>query len=155
MDGSKLVARVKSLGVLGSRSAGPAFRASVVTSSAIGAAAGAGAATGGHTLFAWSLLVLTVLLEVAGTTCMKLSNGFENLVPSVLVFVTYGACFTCLTYAMKFWQVSTAYALWSGLGTALTALIGVVVFREPMSWMKFASLSLIIAGVVGLNMAGR
>jgi small multidrug resistance pump len=55
---------------------------------------------------------------------MKLSNGFENLVPSVLVFVTYGACFTCLTYAMKFWQVSTAYALWSGLGTALTALIG-------------------------------
>ena len=44
-------------------------------------------------------------VQVSGTTCMKLSNGFERVVPSIFVFVSYLACFTCLTYAMKFWQV--------------------------------------------------
>jgi small multidrug resistance pump len=64
---------------------------------------------------------------------MKLSNGFERVVPSIFVFVSYLLCFTCLTYAMKFWQVSTAYALWSGLGTALTAVIGYVLRRDAIA----------------------
>mmetsp|Transcript_29828 Transcript_29828/g.41242 ORF Transcript_29828/g.41242 Transcript_29828/m.41242 type:complete len:247 (-) Transcript_29828:236-976(-) len=142
--------------IVRTRSAGPFGRTSLA---AAGVGAGASAAAvgpqGSDTLFAWALLALTILLEVSGTTCMKLSNGFERVVPSIFVFVSYMACFSCLTYAMKFWQVSTAYALWSGLGTALTAVIGVIVFKEPMNIMKFTSLSFIVLGVIGLNLAPR
>jgi len=139
------------------RAGAPAIaRVTTMTASAAASGAGSGAPVlYTKTVFAWALLALTILLEVSGTTCMKLSNGFEHVVPSIFVFVSYLACFSCLTYAMKFWQVSTAYALWSGLGTALTAVIGVLVFKEPMSLMKFTSLMFIVLGVIGLNLAGH
>lgn len=102
----------------------------------------------------WLLLAGAILFEVAGTTAMKLSEGFTRLLPSALLVVCYAFSFGALTLALKKIDVSVAYAIWSGLGTALIALIGVLVFREPVNAMKIASLALIIAGVVGLNLAG-
>jgi small multidrug resistance pump len=103
---------------------------------------------------AWLMLVGAILFEVAGTTCMKLSDGFTRPLPSVLIFVFYGVAFTLLTLALKRIDVSVAYAVWSAIGTAVIAGIGIVWFKEPFTALKVASLLLIIAGVVGLNLGG-
>ena len=101
----------------------------------------------------WLLLVSAIALEVAGTTSMKLSQGFTRLVPSVLLFVCYVASFVALTLALKKIEVSVAYAVWAGVGTALVAVIGVVYFREELTALKLISLLFIIVGVVGLNLS--
>ena len=102
----------------------------------------------------WLYLILAILLEVSGTTCMKLSEGFTRLVPSTLLFVFYSLSFVMMTLALKRIDVSVAYAIWSGMGTALIATIGVLWFKEPITALKLISLVLIIAGVVGLNLSG-
>ncbi|HXF40031.1 MAG TPA: multidrug efflux SMR transporter [Blastocatellia bacterium] len=102
----------------------------------------------------WIYLALAILLEVAGTTCMKLSDGFTKMVPSILLFVFYTLSFGMLTLALKRIDVSVAYAVWSGVGTALIGTIGVLWFKEPMTALKLISLALIIVGVVGLNLGG-
>lgn len=102
----------------------------------------------------WLYLVLAILLEVSGTTCMKLSEGFTKIVPSILLFVFYTLSFCMLTLALKKIDVSVAYAVWSGVGTALITTIGVLWFKEPATAMKLISLGLIIIGVVGLNLSG-
>ena len=103
---------------------------------------------------AWLLLMAAIVCEVVGTTSMKLSDGFKKPVPSILLFVFYGLSFTCLTFVLRKLDVSVAYAIWSALGTALIAAIGIVVFRESLTPLKVASLIAIIAGVVGLNLSG-
>jgi small multidrug resistance pump len=100
---------------------------------------------------AWALLLAAIVLEVCGTTCMKISAGFTKLVPSVLLFVFYVAAFTCLTFAVKTINISTAYAIWAGLGTALIAVIGFWYFDDPVTPLKIGCIVLIIVGVVGLN----
>ena len=102
----------------------------------------------------WFILAGAIALEVAGTTSMKLSEGFTKLVPSVLLFVFYAASFVALTLALKKIEVSVAYAVWSGVGTALIAAIGILYFREAATVLKFISILLIIVGVVGLNLSG-
>ncbi|BCL39503.1 DMT family transporter [Nostoc sp. MS1] len=96
-------------------------------------------------------LLVAILFEVSGTTCMKLSDGFNKLMPSVLIFVFYGLCFTFQTLSLKNIDISIAYSVWSGLGTALIATIGLIWFGESMTLVKFMSLILIIVGVVGIN----
>lgn len=100
----------------------------------------------------WILLVAAILFEVAGTTSMKLSAGFTKIIPSVLIFVFYVLAFGALTLTLKKLDVSVVYAIWSGLGTALVSVIGIVFFRESVNAAKIASICLIIAGVVGLNL---
>ncbi len=102
----------------------------------------------------WFFLACAIILEVAGTTSMKFSEGFTKLVPSVLIFLFYAASFAGLTLALRKIEISIAYAVWSGVGTALIAAIGMVYFREPATGLKFISILLIIAGVVGLNFSG-
>lgn len=102
----------------------------------------------------WLLLAVAIALEVAGTTSMKLSDGFTKPWPSALIFVFYAASFTTLTYALKTIDVSVAYAVWSGVGTILIASIGIVYFHEEATALKFVSIFLIVAGVVGLNLGG-
>jgi len=99
----------------------------------------------------WLFLASAILFEVAGTTSMKLSHGFTRLTPSVLIFVFYAISFISLTYAVKKIDVSVSYAIWSGVGTALIAMIGVYYFKESMTTLKFFSIILIILGVIGLN----
>ncbi len=102
----------------------------------------------------WFFLFSAIILEVAGTTSMKLSHGFTKPVPSVLMFVFYISCFAVLNLALKKIDVSVAYAIWSGFGTALIAVIGIMAFHESASLLKFGSIALIIIGVIGLNMSG-
>ena len=98
-------------------------------------------------------LAMAIVLEVAGTTCMKLSEGFTRLVPSVLVFVLYMVSFALMILALKKMELGVVYAIWSGAGTALIALIGILWFQESVSLMKIVSIGFIVLGVVGLRMS--
>jgi len=102
----------------------------------------------------WFLLALAIILEVAGTTCMKLSGGFKEVVPTVLVFVFYGLSFTAFIYALKTIDLSITYAIWAGLGLALIAAIGVLYFKEPVTVQRMVFIGLILIGVIGLSLSG-
>lgn len=101
------------------------------------------------------LLLLAILFEVCGTTCMKLSEGFSKLILSVLIFVFYAISFFFFTLALKGLDVSIAYAIWAGLGTALITAVGIFWFREPASALKLISLVVVVAGVIGLHLSDR
>ena len=100
----------------------------------------------------WVLLVVAILLEVAGTTNMKLSEGFSKLVPSVLVIFFYALSIIALTFAVNRLDVSVAYAVWSGMGTALVAMIGLWFFQESITSIKLVALGLIVVGVAMLHL---
>ena len=104
---------------------------------------------------AWAVLGGAILLEVAGTTCMRLSEGFTRLTPSVLIFVFYALSFALNTLVIRVLGLSVVYGVWSGVGTVLTALIGVYYFKEPATAIKLVSIGLIIIGVMGLHSASR
>ena len=101
-----------------------------------------------------SYLIIAIIFEVAGTTCMKLSHGFTKVVPSVLMIILYLLSLGSLTFALKKMDVSIAYAIWAGLGTALIVTVGILWFKEPVTALKIISLGLIIIGVIGLNISG-
>jgi len=100
-------------------------------------------------------LLLAILAEVAGTTCVKLSEGYTRLLPSALILVFYGLSLGFLGLALKKVDLSLAYAIWSGLGIAFIASVGVLWFREPVTAVKVVSLGLIVVGVAGLNLGGE
>lgn len=102
----------------------------------------------------WLLLAVAIVLEVLGTTSMKLSEGFARPVYSLLMVVFYALSFVALALVLKQIDVSVAYAVWSGLGMALVAALGVLAFGEPLTAVKALALLLIVAGVVMLNLAG-
>lgn len=102
----------------------------------------------------WLFLAGAILTEVCGTVSMKLSDGFEHTVYSVLVYVCYGISFYLLAMALKSIDIGIAYAIWAAVGTALIAVIGVAFFSEGVNAVKVISLAAIIAGVVGLNLSG-
>jgi len=102
----------------------------------------------------WLYLLIAILTEVVGTTLMKVSQGLTRLVPSVLMFLLYGISFAFMALALKRIEVSIAYAVWSGLGTALIAAIGIVWFRESFNIPKLVGIVLIIVGVILLNLKG-
>jgi small multidrug resistance pump len=102
----------------------------------------------------WLFLAGAIALEICGTTCMKLSAGFTRTLPSVLLFAFYAGSFTLFTYALRSIEVGVAYAVWSGVGTAAIAAIGIVFLGESATWAKALWLAVIIVGVVGLRMSG-
>jgi small multidrug resistance pump len=103
----------------------------------------------------WLALAGAIVLEVAGTTSMKLSAGFTRTLPSIMLFVFYGLSFTLMAIAVKKIDMSVSYAIWSGVGTALIALIGIGWFKESWSLLRAVSIGLIIVGVLGLNAGAR
>ncbi|MDA7026704.1 multidrug efflux SMR transporter [Bacillus sp. CLL-7-23] len=99
----------------------------------------------------WLYLLLAILFETAGTIVMKLSNGFSKLVPSFLLLVFYVASLIFLTLTLKTMDISIAYAVWSGMGIVFISIIGFFYFNESISLIKVVAITLIIAGVVMLN----
>ncbi len=104
---------------------------------------------------AWALLALAIAFEVAGTTCMRLSESFTRLTPSILIFVFYALSFALNTLIIRTLGLSVVYAVWSGVGTVLTAIIGIWYFKEPATALKMVSTGLIVIGVLGLHGASR
>ena len=101
----------------------------------------------------WLYLFIAIIMEVAGTTCMKLSDGFSKTVPSVSIFIFYGLSFTFLTLALKALPIGITYAVWAAAGTALITMVGIAWFGESINLLQLFSLVLIIIGVAGLHLS--
>jgi quaternary ammonium compound-resistance protein SugE len=102
---------------------------------------------------AWVLLVVAGLLEVGWAIGLKYTEGFSRLWPSVFTIVAMALSVILLAVAMKSLPVGTSYAVWVGIGAVGTALLGMVLFGEPATVGRLASLGLIVAGIVGLKLA--
>jgi small multidrug resistance pump len=100
------------------------------------------------------LLAIAIATEVAATVSLRYSDGFTKPLPSALTVAGYVLSFYLLALVLRDISVSTTYAIWAGVGTATVALIGMTVLGEPATAIKLASIALIIAGVVGLNLSG-
>jgi small multidrug resistance pump len=104
---------------------------------------------------AWIFLTGAIASEVVATASLKLSNGLTRPAPSVVVAVGYLLSFVLLAQALKLQlQVSIAYAIWSGVGTAAITVIGILLLNEPLTAGKALGIALVIGGVVTLNLAG-
>jgi small multidrug resistance pump len=106
-------------------------------------------------MMAWVYLVLAILFEVTGTTSMKFSEGFQNFVPTVVIFVCYGISIAFLTMAVRTIDISVAYAIWSAVGMVIISAIGFFWFNEPATAWKMISIGIIIIGVVSLQLSDR
>jgi small multidrug resistance pump len=104
---------------------------------------------------AWFVLGIAILMEVGGTTSMRLAEGFTRLAPSVMMVVFYAMSFALNTMVIRVLGLSVTYGVWSGVGTVLTAMIGIFYFKEPATAVKMVSIGLIVIGVMGLHSATR
>jgi small multidrug resistance pump len=104
---------------------------------------------------AWAYLSLAILAEVIATSALKASSGFSQLWPSIIVVTGYGIAFYCLSLALRSVPLGIAYAIWSGAGTALIALIGVVLYKQKLDAAAICGIGLIVAGVLVLNLFSR
>jgi len=103
---------------------------------------------------AWLFLAAAILLEVFATVQLKLSDGFTRFDSSFSTVVLFSLSLVCAAIAFKKIDISLAYALWSGLGTVGIIAVGILYFDEPSSMMKLGFVSLILIGVIGLNLFG-
>jgi len=100
-------------------------------------------------------LAAAIVLEICGTTALKLSQGFTQIGPAGIVVLCYAASFALLSLALRGIDLSVAYAVWSGVGTAIVAAIGIGWFGESAGAWKLLSLALIVSGVAGLHLSSR
>jgi len=100
-------------------------------------------------------LLIAIIAEVVATSSLKASQGFTRLIPSLVVILGYGAAFYFLSLSLKGIGVGVAYALWSGIGIVLLAVIGLVVFGEKIDLPAVIGFALILAGVVILNLYSK
>jgi small multidrug resistance pump len=100
------------------------------------------------------LLGLAIAVEVCATLALRASDGFSRVGPSIVVVVGYATSFWLLSLVLRDISVGTSYAIWSGVGTAALAIIGMIALGEPATALRIASIALIVAGVIGLNLAG-
>ncbi|MCF2166151.1 multidrug efflux SMR transporter protein HsmR [Halobacterium salinarum] len=101
----------------------------------------------------YAYLAAAIAAEVAGTTALKLSEGFSNPAPSVVVLAGYVSSFYFLGLVLEELPVGVVYGTWAAVGIVATALVGVVVFEESVDVAGVVGLALIVAGVVVLNVA--
>ena len=100
-------------------------------------------------------LAISIISEVFATTMLKISDGFSILFPSIGVIVGYALSFYSISISLKTIPLSLAYAIWSGVGTALTALIGVLIWGELFNTLMLSGIILIIGGVILLNTSNK
>ncbi|WP_112663292.1 quaternary ammonium compound efflux SMR transporter SugE [Microvirga flavescens] len=102
---------------------------------------------------AWTYLFFAGLFEIGWAIGLKYTEGFSRLVPSVLTVICMAASVFLLALALKTLPVGTGYAVWTGIGTIGTAILGIVLFGEPATVARLACVGLIVAGILGLKMA--
>ena len=102
----------------------------------------------------WIYLFIAGLFEIGWAIGLKYTEGFTRLVPSVLTALSMVLSVALLGLALKTLPVGTAYAIWTGIGAFGTAMLGIALFGEPATALRLACLGLIVAGIVGLKLAG-
>lgn len=101
------------------------------------------------------ILLVAICAEVVATSALKASEGFTRLIPSVIVVIGYGVAFTCLSLTLKTIPVGMAYAIWSGVGTALVAVVAWIVYKQHLDFPAILGISLILAGTVIMNVFSK
>ena len=101
---------------------------------------------------AWIYLLMAGLLETVWAIGLKYTDGFSRLGPSVITVVAMAASVVLLGLALKTLPMGTAYAVWTGIGSVGTALLGVYLLGEPATPLRFGCIGLIVAGIAGLKL---
>ena len=102
---------------------------------------------------AWVMLSVAIVTEIAATMSLRASNGFTRLVPSIVVIAGYGLSFFLLSHVLKTLPVGMVYAIWSAVGIAALAILGRLVWNDPLPPLAVAGLGLIVGGIVVLRVA--
>jgi small multidrug resistance pump len=105
-------------------------------------------------MIAWILLGLAIATEVVGTLALRASDGMSRLVPAIIVVVGYVASFGFLAVVLKTLPVGIVYAIWSAVGVALVAVLGKVMFGDPVPPLAMVGIVLIVGGVVLVSVSG-
>ena len=103
--------------------------------------------------YSWLLVGLAIVCEIAAAVGLRFSNGFSKPIPAVLALISFGLAFYIVSLSLMHLPVSTVYPVWAGGGTAGVALIGVFVLKERASILKGIGVTLVVAGIVVLNIA--
>lgn len=101
---------------------------------------------------AWIILFLAGILEIGWAIGLKYTDGFTRLVPTVLTGASMVASVVLLGVAVRTLPLGTAYAVWTGIGTVGTVILGIVLFAEPATAVRIGCIALIIAGIAGLKL---
>lgn len=99
----------------------------------------------------WVLLVMAGLLETCWAVGLKYSQGFTKLVPSMFTIIGMIASFYLLSLALKNLPLGTAYAIWTGIGTVGTVILGIILFKEPVDPIRLIFIGFIVIGIIGLK----
>ena len=103
----------------------------------------------------YGLLAIAIVAEVIATSALRASEGFTRIVPALVVLLGYGISFYCLSLTLRSLPVGIVYAIWSGVGIVLITLVAIVMYRQIPDLAAVAGLSLIVAGVVVLNLFSK
>ncbi len=103
----------------------------------------------------WIFLSIAIVSEVIGTSALKATGEFTRLWPSVIVVIGYVSAFYFLTLTLRTIPIGIAYAIWSGVGVALITLVGWLFYKQTLDVPAFVGITLIVAGVVVLNVFSR
>ena len=101
----------------------------------------------------WVWLIIAGILEVAWLIGLKYADGFTRFWPSVATVLLMLASFWCLAQAVRGLPLGTSYAIWTGIGAVGTAILGMILFKEPATAARVACMALIVGGIVGLKLA--
>ncbi|WP_170381098.1 DMT family transporter [Ruegeria atlantica] len=104
---------------------------------------------------AYLILLLAVVAETIGTTSLQASQQFSRFWPSVLVVIGYGISFYFLGLTLKYMSVGIVYAIWSGLGIVLIAIIGYIVFGQRLDWPAVIGLAMILTGILIIHLFSK
>ena len=100
---------------------------------------------------AWIILFIAGLFEIGWAVGLKYTEGFTRLVPTVLTGISLVLSMGLLGWAVKTLPLGTAYAVWTGVGAVGTAIVGIVLFKEPATAARLVCLALIVSGILGLK----
>ena len=102
---------------------------------------------------AWLAVITAGILEVGFATMLKLSNNFTRVLPSIGFLIFASGSFSLLAWSLKILPIGTAYAVWTGIGAAGTAILGMVFFKDPVSFARIMAIVFIVTGVILLNVS--
>lgn len=102
---------------------------------------------------AWTLLILAGLLEIGWAVGLKYTDGFSRPIPTLLTVLSMVASMAMLGFALRTLPVGTGYAVWTGIGTVGTAVLGVWLLGEPATVVRLGCIALIVCGILGLKLA--
>jgi small multidrug resistance pump len=105
--------------------------------------------------WAWLLLAMAIVLEVMGTTALRLAQGWRHPLAALAMLICYAASFTAMSYAVRRIPLAVSYAIWSGAGTLLITMVAILWFDESVSFRKLMGMMLVVLGIALIQSSGR